>query len=74
MAGNHLYPTRPMQDNYRRFVAELTRISRRYGVAVKSVGGVFIARNPSDLTELVYVGDVHSGDLLPLWGELDVSL
>ena len=63
-----------MKINYRRFVSELTRISRRYGVAVKSVGGVVVARNPSEFEELVYVGDVDSGDLLPVWGELDVSL
>jgi hypothetical protein len=63
-----------MQVRYRRFVVDLTRISRRHGVAVKSVGGVTLAEQASEYAALVYVGDITSGDLLPLWGEPDVLI
>ena len=74
--------TPQMQRNHQRFVKQLTRLSRRCGVAVKSVGGVIVVADPSEFADLVYIGDVSSGDLLPLWGAqlsiqsdaLDVSL
>ncbi len=74
MSGTNFEPTLQMQANYRCFVLELTRLSRRHGVAVKSLGGVVIARDAAEFAGLVYVGDISSGDLLPIWGELDVSL
>ena len=67
-------PTPALQVRYRRFVVDLTRISRRHGVAVKSVGGVTLAGQASEFAALVYAGDITSGDLLPLWGELDVQV
>ncbi len=74
--------TPQMQRNHQRFVKQLTRLSRRHGVAVKSVGGVTVIADPSEFGDLVYVGALSSGDLLPMWGaqlsihadEVDVSL
>lgn len=70
--------TPQMQRNHQRFVKQLTRLSRRHGVAVKSVGGVTVSGDPDEFADLVYMGDISSGDLLPLWGaqlnEPDVSL
>jgi hypothetical protein len=74
--------TLQMQRNHQRFVKQLTRLSRRHGVAVKSVGGVIVVADPSEIGDLVYVGDISSCDLLPLGGaqlnihsdDLNVSL
>lgn len=76
MSKNDFEPTVPsgspitpqMQRNHQRFVKQLTRLSRRCGVAVKSVGGVTVTFDAGEMADLVYVGDISSGDLLPLWG------
>ena len=51
--------------NYNQFIAELTKLSRKYGVAIESVGGIFLAEKPADFSELTYDADISSGDLLP---------
>ena len=51
--------------NYAKFLAELTLLTRKYGIAVKSVGGVFLADDPNGFARVTYVADVTSGDLLP---------
>ena len=38
--------TRQLEANYDKFIAELTQLSRKYGVAIQSVGGVILADNP----------------------------
>lgn len=57
--------TRQLEANYDKFVAELTQLSRKYGVAIQSVGGVILADNPGDFRDVTYVADITSGDLLP---------
>ena len=53
------------QADYDRFVAELTRLTRKYGVAIQSVGGVHIADELDEFSDMTYIADISSGDLLP---------
>ena len=53
------------QANYDKFITELTRITRQYGVAIQSVGGVFLADAPAEFEHVTYIADITSGDLLP---------
>lgn len=53
------------EARYDRFVAELTLLTRVYGVAIKSIGGVILADHPNEFLEVTYVADISSGDLYP---------
>ena len=53
------------QANYDQFIAELTRITRQYGVAIQSVGGVILADAPGEFRDVTYIADISSGDLYP---------
>lgn len=57
--------TRKVEANYEQFVAELTALTRKYGVAIKSVGGVILADHASEFQDVTYVADISSGDLYP---------
>ena len=57
--------TPQVEANYNQFIAELTKISRKYGVAIQSVGGVYLADDPGEFRNVRYVADITSGDLLP---------
>ena len=57
--------TPQLEANYDKFIAELTKLSRKYGVAVQSVGGVYLADDPGEFGNIRYVADISSGDLLP---------
>lgn len=62
--------TNPTSEaRYDRFVAELTTLTRKYGVAIQSVGGVHIADDPKDFAGVRYIADISSGDLLIDWPE-----
>ena len=54
-----------LEANYDKFIAELTTLSRKYGVAIQSVGGVILADNPGEFRDVTYMADITSGDLLP---------
>ena len=54
-----------IEANYDEFVAELTALTRKYGVAIKSVGGVILADQPGEFHDVSYIADITSGDLLP---------
>ena len=54
-----------IEANYDKFVAELTAITRKYGVAIQSVGGIYLADDPDEFRNVNYVADITSGDLLP---------
>ena len=59
-------PTSPqLEANYDQFIAELTKLSRKYGVAIQSVGGIYLADEPGEFRNVRYVADITSGDLLP---------
>jgi len=47
--------------NFKRFRHELTKLSLKYGVALKSIGGVMIG----DIADIEYSDDETSGDLYP---------
>jgi len=54
--------------NFEKFRAELTRISKKYGVAVKSIGNLMIG----EIADIEYSNDPESGDLYPeilMWQE-----
>ena len=54
-----------IETNYDKFIAELTKLSRKYGVAIQSVGGIYLANDPGEFRNVRYVADITSGDLLP---------
>ena len=54
------------EANYDAFVAELTQLTRKYGVAIKSIGGVAIADDPSEFSDVTYEADITSGDIYPV--------
>ncbi len=47
--------------NFEKFRNELTRISKKYGIALKSIGGVMVG----DIKEIECSDDHTSGDLYP---------
>lgn len=53
------------QINYDKFVSELTALTRKYGVAIQSVGGVILAQRAGEFRDVTYVADSSSGDLYP---------
>ena len=57
--------TAQMENNYDRFIAELTALTRKYGVAIQSVGGVYLADEHGEFDKLTYNADITSGDLYP---------
>ena len=58
-----------MQANYDAFVEALTALTRRYGVAIQSIGGVTVADEPDAFRNIIYVADITSGDLYPRFAE-----
>lgn len=59
-------PTNPQREaNYDQFIAELTALTRKYGVAIQSVGGVILADAPGEFRHVTYIADISSGDLYP---------
>ena len=58
--------TTPQTENtYDRFITELTALTRKYGVAIQSVGGVYLADERGEFDKLTYNADITSGDLYP---------
>jgi hypothetical protein len=57
--------TPQLEANYDKFIAELTKLSRKYGVAIQSVGGIILAEDPSEFRDVSYIADITSGDLYP---------
>jgi hypothetical protein len=59
------------EQNFNRFMVELTKISLKYGVSIQCTGGVDIF-DPQD--EPIFEGykdiDYTSGDIEPDWGDL----
>ena len=53
------------ENNYDRFITELTALTRKYGVAIQSVGGVYLANERGEFDKLTYNSDITSGDLYP---------
>lgn len=47
--------------NFKKFRNELTKLSLKYGVALKSIGGVMIG----EISDIEYSDDYTSGDLYP---------
>ena len=54
-----------IESNYDQFVKELTALTRKYGVAIMSVGGVMLADTESEFKDATYIADISSGDLYP---------
>ncbi len=61
--------TTQTEHNYERFIAELTALTRKYGVAIQSVGGVYLNDEPGEFEKLTYTADISSGDLYPNFSE-----
>ena len=57
--------TPQLEANYDKFIAELTALTRKYGVAIQSVGGIILAEDPSEFRDVSYIADITSGDLYP---------
>ena len=54
-----------LETHYDQFIAELTVLTRKYGVAIQSVGGVILADVPGEFRDVTYIADISSGDLYP---------
>ncbi len=54
-------------SDYDSFVAELTLLTRKYGVALQSVGGVYLANHHGEFSNIRYVADISSGDIYPIF-------
>ncbi len=61
--------TPQMERNYDAFMEELTRLTRKYGVAIQSTGGVFVASSPNEYRQVTYIADLSSGDIIPVFPE-----
>ena len=57
--------TPQLEASYDKFITELTKLTRKYGVAIQSVGGIYLANDPGEFRNVRYVADITSGDLLP---------
>ena len=57
--------TTQIENNYDRFITELTALTRKYGVAIQSVGGVDLAEERGEFDKVTYNADITSGDLYP---------
>lgn len=56
------------QQRFEKFTQELAKLSKKYGVAIKSIGGVMIG----EIADIEYSSDKTSGDLYPeilMWQE-----
>ena len=51
------------QQRFEHFVRELTAISKKHGVAVMSMGGVFILDDDSATQHIAYTCDAARGNL-----------
>ena len=58
-----IHTTQQTESNYDRFITELTALTRKYGVAIQSVGGVYLADERGEYDKLTYTADITSGDL-----------
>ena len=55
-----IHTTQQTENNYDRFIAELTVLTRKYGVAIQSVGGVYLADERGEFDKLTYNADIVS--------------
>lgn len=53
-----------IEINHSNFIKELEKLSKKYGVVVQVVGGVW-HDEPTNLAPLTYSDDHTSGDILP---------
>ena len=49
------------QERFEKFTQELAKLSKKYGIAIKAIGGVKIG----DILDIEYSNDYTSGDLYP---------
>ena len=61
--------TPQLEANYDKFIAELTKLTRKYGVAIQSVGGVILADQAGEFRDVTYVADISSGDIYPRFSD-----
>jgi hypothetical protein len=57
--------TPQIEANYNQFITELTALTRKFGVAIQSVGGVILADEIDAFRDVSYIADITSGDLYP---------
>ena len=54
------------QERFKAFTKELAQLSLKYGITIKSIGGVEIYNKyDGELTSATYSEDYTSGDLIP---------
>lgn len=52
---------------YEKYTEELTKLSKKYGIVLKAIGGVKIC-NKEEINDFKgYTTDLESGDLEPIW-------
>jgi hypothetical protein len=61
-----IHTTQQTESNYDRFIAELTALTRKYGVAIQSVGGVYLADERGEYDKLTYTADITMATSTPI--------
>ena len=51
------------QLRFSAFVRELTVLSKKHGVAIRSTGSVYLFADPKEAENMIYTDDASSGDL-----------
>lgn len=59
------------EANYNQFMRELVALTRKYGIAIESCGGISIAEAKGEFAQVKYLADITSGDLTPIFPEDD---
>lgn len=52
---------------YEKYTEELTKLSKKYGIVLKAIGGVKICNQEEIKDFKGYTTDLESGDLEPIW-------
>ncbi len=52
---------------YEKYTEELTKLSKKYGIVLKVIGGVKICNQEEIKDFKGYTTDLESGDLEPIW-------
>ena len=52
---------------YEKYTEELTKLSKKYGIILKAIGGISICPQEDMKDFKGYTTDLESGDLEPIW-------
>lgn len=50
---------------FNEFIRELEKLTRKTGIVIKVIGGVYIVDNIKDVENITYTNDYTSNDIIP---------